>query len=129
MYQTVVEADPKAKPLVSAHLVEALIAASKKWTVTDVREIIDALGMKSYFVTHSGVRLGIREVLDKYTDSSTATYILVAWNSGPRGRHNVQSNLAHWLLDNLMWEVRLKCDQDVWVQEKLSELRRIAGFR
>lgn len=127
MYQPTVEKDPKAQPILSPQLVEGLIKASETWTIADVREILAAWKMKNYYVNHKGFQLGIGEVLDRWTDESGAKFITVTWNSGPRGRHRVQSNIAHWLLDNLMWEVRLSIHNETTTKEKLSELKRLAG--
>lgn len=122
------ETDAKARRLIPAPLLDALIARSRHWTIGDVKEIVAAWKMTNYWVTHGKGRMSIHEVLRKWTDNSSALAIEVAWNSGPRGRDRVFSHLAHWLLDNMMWEVRLKCELDAWVEEKLSELQRIAGM-
>ncbi len=117
--------DPKAKPVVSPVFIDKLIEASKYWRVRDVARIVNGWGMKNYFVWYLNDRLNIQEILRKFDDACHSYNVVVSWNSGPRGQKRIKSNLAHWLLDNIMWEVRLKCDDHDALQSRLSELTKI----
>jgi len=114
--------DPRAKPVVSPLFINKLVEASKYWRVKDVARVVDGWGMKNYYVWYISERVNIQEVLRKYDGACHSFNVIVSWNSGPRGQKRIKSNLAHWLLDNIMWEVRLKCDDHDALQKRVSEL-------
>ncbi len=98
-----------AIPCVTPEFFNAIINASKKWRVRDVTRIVQSLNLGHHFVTHGTELLPATKLLERINPLLFATEVKeVVWHGGPNCRAKLHSNLAHWLLDNLMWEVRLK---------------------
>ncbi len=96
-----------AIPCVTPEFFNAIIKASKDWRVYDILRIVQHLNMGHHHVTHNNTLQTITKLLETIPQYGFATMVQVVWHGGPNCRTKMRSNLAHWLLDNLMWEVRL----------------------
>jgi len=99
---------PRA-PVCTPEFFNTLIKASHDWRLYDIRRIVSDLKIGHLQLRYNGELMDIGKLLDRIHQYGFATMVHnVSWRGGPDCRVNLRSNLAHWLLDNIMWEVRIK---------------------